>query len=237
MNRFMTASACALLLCATAIPAIAKDESGGTWDGLIEVKPKRLDAAYLKPGADFRPYTKLMIDPVEVAFRKDWMKDVNDSRVGLSGRITQEDAEKIAAAAREGFDEVFNDAFKAKGIQIVTAPGVDVLRVRPGVIDLYIAAPDKMTAGMSRTYTVEAGQATLFLEAVDSTTGALLGRALDKRATRDTGRVSVSNSVTNRADFKALFKQWAEICIKGFEDLQAMSPVPEDLKPGQKLQQ
>jgi hypothetical protein len=236
MNRFITASACALLLCGFAIPAGAKDESGGTWDGLIEVKPKRLDAAYLMPGADFRPYTKLMIDPVEVAFQKDWMKDMNESRVGLSGRITQSDAEKIAAAAREGFDEVFNEAFKAKGIQIVTEPGADVLRLRPGVIDLYIAAPDKMQAGMSRTYTVEAGQATLFVELVDSTSGALLGRALDRRATRDSGRAMITNSVTNRADFKALFKQWADICIKGFEDLQAMSPVPQDLKPGQKLQ-
>ncbi len=111
-----------------------------------------------------------------------------------------------------------------------------MLRLRPGVIDLYIAAPDKMSSGFSRTYTVEAGEATLVLEALDSTTGALLGRALDRRATRSTGRVSVTNSVTNRADFKALFKQWADICVKGFEDLRAMSPVPQDLKPGQKLQ-
>lgn len=237
MNRFITAGACALLLCGFAIPAGAKDESGGSWDGLVEVKPKRLDAAYLMPGADFRAYTKLMIDPVEVAFSKDWMKDINNSKASLSGRITQADAEKIAAAAREGFDEVFGEAFKAKGIEIVAAPGADVLRIRPGVIDLYIAAPDKMTAGMSRTYTVEAGQATLFLEVLDSTSGALLGRALDRRATRDSGRAMITNSVTNRADFKALFKQWAEISIKGFEDLRAMSPVPQDLKPGQKLQQ
>jgi hypothetical protein len=237
MNRFITAGACALLLCGFAIPAGAKDESGGSWDGLVEVKPKRLDAAYLMPGADFRPYTKLMIDPVEVAFQKNWMKDINNSKASLSGRISQADAEKIAAAAREGFDEVFGEAFKAKGIQVVTEPGADVLRLRPGVIDLYIAAPDKMQAGMSRTYTVEAGQATLFIEVVDSTTGALLGRALDRRSTRESGRAQVANSVTNRADFKALFKQWAEICIKGFEDLRAMSPVPQDLKPGQKLQQ
>ena len=83
---------------------------------------------------------------------------------------------------------------------------------------------------------MEAGEATLFIELLDSTTGALLGRALDRRATRSTGRASVSNSVTNLSDFRVLFKQWAEICVKGFEDLRAMSPVPEDLKPGQKLQ-
>jgi hypothetical protein len=235
MNRFMTAGVCALLLCGTAIPAGAKDESGGAWDGLVEVKPKRLDAAYLLPGADFRPYTKMMIDPVEVAFHKDWMKRYNQTTT-MTRRITQEDAERIAGEARKVFAEAFADVFKERGMQIVTAPGADVLRVRPGVINLYITAPDTMSSGRSRTYTMEAGQATLFIELLDSTTGALLGRALDQRATRNTGTVSLSNSVTNLSDFRTLFKQWAEICVKGFEDLHAMSPVPEDLKPGQKLQ-
>ena len=82
---------------------------------------------------------------------------------------------------------------------------------------------------------MESGYATLFLELRDSTTGALLGRALDQRATRNTGRVQISNSVTNLSDFRALFKQWAEISVKGFEELRAQSPVPADLKPGQKL--
>lgn len=236
MNRFMIAGVCALLLCGTAIPAGAKDETGGAWDGLVEVKPKRLDAAYLLPGADFRPYIKVMIDPVEVAFQKDWMKRYNETAATLSRRLTQEDAERIASEARKVFDEAFAETLEDKGLQVVTSPGPDVLRLRPGVINLYITAPNTMSSGRSRTYTMEAGQATLFIELLDSTTGALLGRALDQRETRNTGRLSVSNSVTNLSDFKALFKQWAEICVKGFEDLHAMSPVPQDLKPGQKLQ-
>lgn len=216
-----------------AFGATAQDSD--SWDGLVKVKPKRVDAAYLMPGADFRPYTKMMIDPVEVAFQKDWMKRHNQSATP-SNRLTQEDAERIAAEARKVFTEAFEETFRDKGLQVVTAPGADVLRVRPGVINLYITAPDTMSSGRSRTYSMEAGQATLFIELLDSTTGALLGRALDQRETRDTGRMSISNSVTNLADFKALFKQWAVISVKGFEDLHAMSPVPENLQPGQKLQ-
>ena len=49
----------------------------------------------------------------------------------------------------------------------------------------------------------------IFLEVRDSTTGAILGRALDRRNTRNTGRVQISNSVTNLSDFRALFKQWS----------------------------
>ena len=231
MKRMFVTAAAALLGLA-AMSANAQD--GGSWDGLVEIKPKRLDAAYLMPGADFRPYKKLMIDPVVVAFRKDWMKRVNDSKT-LSQRVSQDDAEKIAAAARENFAEIFNEAFGKAGFEIVAAAGPEVLRIRPGIVDLYIAAPDTGGSGRSRSYTVEAGEATLFLEAMDSTTGALLGRALDKRATRNTGRAMIANSVTNRGDFRALFRQWADISVKGLEELRATSPVPTDLKPGQKL--
>jgi hypothetical protein len=234
MKKLIAGSLAALVLLVTPL-ALAADDPPDDWDGLVQIKPKRVDAAYLLPGADFRPYKKLMIDPVEVAFKKDWQKNYNRDAATLSQRLTPEHVEKIAAAARENFTEVFTEAYKDAGMELVTTPGADVLRVRPGVVDLYITAPDNMSAGMSRTYTMESGEATLFLEVRDSTTGALLGRALDRRNTRNTGRASVSNSVTNLSDFRALFKQWADISVKGFQELREMSPVPADLKPGQKL--
>jgi len=205
------------------------------WDGLVKVKPKHMDAAYVLPGADFRIYTKVMIDPTEVAFKKNWRRDINDSTMGIASDVSQQDAEKIAAAARSGFDDVFKAAFEKAGLQVVTAPGADVLRLSPGVLNLYINAPDVMSAGMSRTYTAEAGEATLVLEARDSTSGALLGRVLDRRETQGTGRVQWATSVSNRSDFELLFKQWSAICVKGLDELKAHSPVPPDLQPNQKL--
>ena len=223
----------AAALCLMASAAIAQDSSN--WDGLVEVKGKRLDAVFLLPGADFRAYKKIMMDPVEVAFVKNWARDYNRDAATLSQRLDQEDVDRIAQGARDAFTEVFTEEYKKAGLEFVTEPGPDVLRLRPGVVDLYVTAPDNMTSGRSRTYTVESGHATLFLEVRDSTTGALLGRALDKRATRDTGRIQTSNRVTNLSDFKVLFRQWADISIKGFNELRELSPVPQDLKPGQKL--
>jgi Protein of unknown function (DUF3313) len=219
------------------VPLANAADAPESWDGLIQIKPKRVDAAYVLPGADFRPYKKLMFDPVEVAFQKDWAKNYNRDAATLSQRLTQEDMERIAGAARDAFTEVFTEAYKSAGLEFATAAGADVLRVRPGVVDLYVSAPDTMTSGRSRTYTMESGQATLFLELRDSTTGALLGRALDRRATRNSGRMQISNSVTNLSDFRILFKQWADNSVKGFKELRELSPVPQDLKPGQKLQQ
>jgi hypothetical protein len=204
-----------------------------SWDGLVQVKPKRMDAAYLLPGADFRSYTKLMVDPAEVAFAKNWLRSQNDSR-NLSRQVTQEDAEKILAAARSNFDEIFVEAFTKAGYTIVQAPGPDVMRVSTGVLNLYVTAPDVPTAGRSTTYTTQAGEATLVIEVRDSTTNLLLGRVLDRRETQRS-TMQMTTSVTNLAEFRTLFKAWAGTAVKGLQELKDHSPVPEDLKPQQKL--
>jgi hypothetical protein len=205
-----------------------------SWDGLVQVKPKRMDAAYLLPGADFRPYTKLMIDPTEVAFQKDWQKRINDSR-RLSDRVDDQEAQKILSAARANFDDVFAEAFAKAGYTIVKEPAPDVLRISTAVVNLYINAPDTMSAGRSYSFTTEAGEATLVLEVRDSMTNALMGRVLDRRETQGGAGMQVTTSVTNQSEFRALFRQWASIAAKGLEELKAHSPVPADLKPGQAM--
>ena len=126
MKRLMVGGLAALMWLGTTL-AIAADKPD-SWDGLIEIKPKRLDAAYLLPGADFRKYTKVMMDPVEVAFKKDWAENYNREAATLSQRLTPERVEDIAKAARDGFTEVFTEAYKKAGLELVTAPGADVLR-------------------------------------------------------------------------------------------------------------
>ena len=206
----------------------------GTWDGLVEVKSKKFDAAYLAPGADFRPYTKIMVDPTQVAFRKDWMKDVNNDR-SVSRQVTDEDAQEILAAARSNFDDIFIEAYTKAGYTVVTTPGADVLRVATGVVNLYLNAPDTMSSGRTRTYSANTGEATLVIEIRDSLTGALLGRVLDRRETLDNVSLQMSNSVTNTADFRNLFKSWSSITVKGLASLKEISPLPDPLTPGQKL--
>jgi hypothetical protein len=232
--RMMKLAATALLALAFAGASFA-EKPPETWDGLVEVKAKRVELAYLAPGADFRPYTKVMVDPTQVAFHKDWMKNMNQQR-DLSRRTTPEDAEEILAAARSNFDDIFHEAFTKAGYTVASTPGPDVLRVATAVVNLYINAPDTMSAGRSRSYTANAGEATLVIEMRDSQTGALMGRVVDQRQTRDMGGMGMTTSVTNVSDFRALFKNWAGITVKGLEALKAASPVPQDLKPGQKLQ-
>jgi hypothetical protein len=215
--------------------AFAQADEGAA---LVKIKAKKVDSAALLPGADFSGYKKVMIAPAEVAFQKNWLRDMNNRSMSLSQRLSDKDAQKILEAARSGFDEIWAQAFIAAGYEVVTVAGSDVLKLSPGVFDLYINAPDTMTASRSKTYTVEAGEASLALEARDSQSGTLLGRVVDKRtAGMSAGRMQWTTSVTNRADFGQLFKQWAKIAADGLGDLKAASPLSETMEPGKKINQ
>lgn len=237
MNRTHWLAMVAALATVLAAGGVARADSpaDSSWDGLVEIKPKRMDEVFVAPGADFRPYTKVMLDQTEVAFRKDWRKNMNDTR-STSRKIDDTEAAKIMAAASSNFADVWAKALGKAGYQVVTAPGADVLRLSPSIVDLYINAPDTMEAGRVQSYTTEAGEATLILEARDSRTNALLGRVVDRRETRSsTGSLQPTSRVTNQSDFRLLFGQWASIAAKGLDELKAQSPIPETLTPGQKL--
>ena len=208
-----------------AIPASGIAQLPPEMADLKLVKSKNLDQVYLLPGTDFGVYKKVMIDPAQVSFNKSWMKDTRSADL-IARRIPPEQAQQIADLARTSVGEIFHDAFKRAGYEIVKAPGPDVARLTPAVINLYINAPSGGTA--TRTYAVSAGEATLVLAVRDSVSGALIGMALDKRETRTAMAGPVlADGVTNRAEFEVLFRRWADIAARGFTALKEQkAPAP-----------
>ena len=217
---FTAALAGAILM--SGAPAVAKAPT--TWDGLVQVKSKKLNLVYLQPGADFRGYTKVLIDPTEVAFAKNWQRDYNRSSRDLSARISDSDVDEAITEGAQKATDIFTDAWTKGGYQVVSAPGPDVLRVKTGVLNIRVVAPDKMTAGRSYSFSEEAGEATLFIEARDSVTGALLGRAVDQRIVGDNMR-AWRTQVSNRGDFRDQVQNWATISVRGLAELKALSPI------------
>jgi len=218
-NRIRIAVAALLALCGA--PAAA--QLPATWDDLVSVKPKVLTAVYLLPGADFRPYRKVRIANVRTAFHKDWQTNVNRG-VTTNRKITSADAERMANEFRASAGTVFADAFKAGGYEIVTEPAADVLELDVQILNLYVNAPVR-PGGKTESIAVDAGEASLVLEARDSTTQAVLGRALDRRRTRPNDIGMPATEASNRDDFALLFKGWATQAVKGLEELKANSPV------------
>lgn len=205
------------------VPVVGQDREP-SWEGVVEVKSKKLERVYLRPQADFRAYTKVMIDPTQVAFRKNWQRDQNSDRMTLDTRISDTDARKILDEAQKGFQDLFAKAYEKAGYQVVTQAGPDVLRLSTAVINLDVTAPDIMTAGITRTYSSSAGEATLVLEARDSLTGELLGRAADRRESSDMGPY-LRNRGTNAVEFERIFSDWAKASADGLSELKGLSPI------------
>lgn len=209
----------------TAAMPVAAAKLPTTWDGLVEVKGKKLEAVYLLPDADFRSYSKVMLDPSQVAFQQDWRQNYNSQAITLGNQITAQAVQQDIAEAEAGLNKIFAQAFTKEGYQIVTAPGPGVARIGVAVVDLSITAPQS-ESGFGANYGVDAGEATLIIEVRDSVTNQLLGRGLDRRAAgADEGDGFPRNAVTNRDDFMQLFQTWANIAAKGLTELRASSPI------------
>jgi hypothetical protein len=197
-----------------AAPAMAQDEAAedvGAFDSLVAIEGAKADIAMIHPDADFSVYKRVFIADPWVAFIKNCKRTQNSQRRG-SHRVSDSDMEKIKEAVSTMFKEVFTEKLTENGgYTLADEAGEDVLYIRPAVIDLDVTAPDTMTAGRSRTYTTSAGAATLYIELYDSVSGAIIGRAADRRTARQSAhQMNWSSSVTNRQEARRMFVIWAD---------------------------
>lgn len=190
-----------------------------THDGLVLVPDSQVALSYIKPGADFGIYEKLMILDAYVAFRKGWQRDQMRSSVY---RVTTRDMERIKKDTAELFSEVFVEVLTSDdGHEIVDAEDIDVLLIRPAIIDLDVTAPDLERASRTYNYATSAGSATLYLEFYDSVSSEILARVVDTKSTRNHGDVlRFSNKVTNRAEAKKIFSDWANLLRDRLDEVQ-----------------
>ena len=177
------------------------------------------------PGADFRGYTKVMVEPTEVAFAKNWQRDYNRASRALSGRVSDRDVEEAVSEGVKAAHDIFTAAWTKGGYAVVTEPGPDVLRVKTGIINITVNAPDQPTSARSYSFSDEAGSATLFVEARDSMTGALLGRAIDQGIVGD-NNAAWRTASSNRADFREMVENWAQISVRGMTELKSLPVTP-----------
>jgi hypothetical protein len=182
-------------------------EDSVSHDGLQRIRVKGLDTVYALPGATLAAYSKVRIDPVDVAFRKDFAPAKASTRLKYGTDELAKIREDVAKLVREEFVK----ELQQHGYSVVETSGPDVLLVRPRIADLYVNAPDGMQPGRTRTYTMNAGEMTLVGELVDSETGATIARVVDRREARDTGRLTWTNSVTNAAEARTIARSWAKI--------------------------
>lgn len=210
------------LLVGLTLAGCAASQPPPSWDGL-ELKPaKGIDAVYLKPGADFARYRTVVLDPVQVSFKDTW--DPNQGERGASRKLTVADVQEIRENMTAAFRKTFVDELAAGGYTTSEAAAEDALRVTAGLTNVYIAAPGREGFGPSRTFSVEASEMTLVLELRDSVSGELLGRVVDRKTGMETGRLQMTSSTTNRADFDRAVTSWARRLRSGLDTVHGKAP-------------
>jgi hypothetical protein len=205
LDRGARATLVAALILAALSPFLAlADSSSSPFPGLELVPSKNIGALYRRPDVDLTAYNKILIGEPAVQFSKNW-NPRNYGTFGLSAAQLTKIRAELAAMAKGVFTKTLSDG----GFEIVADAGDGVLAITPNIVDVFINAPDVPTAGRSRTYTMDAGSATLALQVNDAVTGTLLAVALDSRRS-GTSSMRWTTSVSNRAAAEQMLKNWAE---------------------------
>jgi hypothetical protein len=173
--------------------------------GFAPVKTQKLDQ--LRTSADRASLAsrKVVVAPVEVQLDRDSIDNGS-----VHGRSLREKPD-LPRITREMSDSVHNElanALRAKGYELVSAPGPGVLTVRVSVHDVVVSAPQVDAPAVISSYTREVGKATMRLEVQDSS-GATRVWSLDRRIAGETRQPIPASSVSNRFWFESMFRNWA----------------------------
>ena len=219
-----------LLLAAISQSVMAKknDFPEITEDGLHRVHDAKLAVVYAEPGADLTPYTKVSLAPPEVAFKKNWERNLRSGSASKLSSSSRVNTTKIKKQLAEEFTTVFTDKLISNGYEIVSEAGDDVLQINAAIVDLAINAPETSGAGRTNQYTRSAGEMTLYLELYDSVTGDLIAKALDRQIDKENNQMYTwANSSTNKVAADVIINGWADILVGALNEAKAHAVVKE----------
>jgi hypothetical protein len=195
-----------LASCTTTDVTRESESSAAEAEGLTRVSVNGLQKVFARPNADLSAYEKVLLDPIEVSFRRGWSAEPG------GWPISPEEKQQI----REGLARILREAFtqeltRSSRYRVVESPGEDVLRIKAEIRDLAINAPDLSRPGIVRTYTLSAGELTLVAELRDAPTGDLIARVIDHRRDPDSPWLELTTRVDNIVAARRAAASWAAI--------------------------
>ena len=194
-----------------------------TADGLHRVDKSTMDAAWVKPDLDLRPYKKLMLKGAEIQYRQ-VDNDGKRYRPGADDdtefAISDENKAKLVETVTEAFREQLG---KSERYELVTQPGPHTLVLFGTLIDVVSRVPPLNQPGRYDVYLSSVGEATLVFELRDATTNEVLARAADRRAAERVGVGIKASSVTTWSEVRQLATSWAILLRKRLDEITVVS--------------
>jgi len=209
-----------IVACTSAPPALQTGPGAEyTFDGLVRVDNSRFRDAWADPEVDFSQYNKVIPGITEFEFRA---VSKTAGRT-LSSRGNQSEF-WISDANRDRLVDTVSGVFKeelskAQGWEAVEEVGPDVLILRGSLLDIVSFVPPDMI-GRGEIYLSSVGEATLVVEGVDSMSGEVVFRAVERRSTDTTGvGLTPANTVTTWPEVRRAARRWATILREGLESI------------------
>jgi Protein of unknown function (DUF3313) len=212
------AAALALTGCASEPTIQTGPNAEVTFDGLSRVDNSAFADAWVDPDIDFSRYNKFMAGGAFFEFRAVKKKPTN------SRLTTTDDEFWIDDKSKERLKKEVSDVFQeelAKSTRFTETdtPGPDVLIIRGGLHDIISRVPPDQV-GRTDIYLRSVGEATLVLEVVDSMSGEVIARAIERRsAERPGGDMMFSTPVTTWAEVRRMARSWATRLRAGMDSI------------------
>ncbi len=138
------------------------------------------------------------------------------SRSGREFWISDANRDKLVGTVSAVFKEELS---KAQGWEAAEKVGPDVLILRGALLDIVSLVPPEMI-GRGAIYLSSIGEATLVVEGIDSMSGEVVFRAVDRRSAGPGGNtMNRASTVTTWSEVRRAARRWATILREGLESI------------------
>jgi hypothetical protein len=199
-------------------------EAERSFDGLYPFENTIADRAWARADLDLSGYTKIKVEGAGIQFRP--TSAAANSRIAVVRAnetdfpINEKDRERLRQTVADAF---VKELEKLQRYELTEETGPDVLIVRGALLDVVSNVP-KTVSARTDIYLESVGEATLLLKLIDSESGAVLLRAVDRRSAERQSMAFASNSVSNCLEVKRLAQFWARLLRERLDELsQAMT--------------
>ena len=219
MKKFLPVVAAIVIAgCSTAPPAIQEGPNAEvSFDGLHAIDNSVFAMAWADPDIDFSRYNKIIPGGAVLEFRA-VRRNAGTQRARSSQSefyIEQGGRDALAELTTEVFSEELANSTR---FTVTDAPGQDVLVIRGALHDIVSNVPPQ-TAGRSEVFLSSVGEITLVIEVVDSMSGEVIFRAIERRALDRQGQAMRSSSVNTRSEVRRVLRRWATRLREGLDSI------------------
>ena len=196
--------------------------SDATTEGLKRLERSGFRDAWVRPGTDFADYTKITLAAPEVRYRRE-PRDTRYRSSSSNFALSEPQMESFKRYLTEALEA---ELAKSDHYELSPSSGPEVLLIQPSVIDLVVKVPTFREPGRSNFFTRSTADITLRIELRDSQSGDILARMEDRKEARQVGRMMTdlywSNSVSDAAAVRNVFRRWARILRRHLDEVHSV---------------